>query len=207
MTRLEKRSPLTNSRDEAALKRFCVVRVTAEQTAAELRRHRRLAFGTSLRRRRHAAVGLTVPQIHFNDRFPQLILGDPNERGLRRVLAAYVEFYLNRARIYRSTKIRPFPGRSGRRPMARSWQSRTLVACTTNTNVAPRSPRSIPFPVDELRSTTHQPKCVRSSWRAVPTCVVREPLGDLPRRGSQLKSIRSRQAGCESSDEVFSSHR
>jgi len=65
-----------------------------------------------------------------------IIIG--NERGLCRVLHAYVEYYLKFRTHCRSAKMRPCRDRSRHRATARSWPFRSSVACTTITSAARR---------------------------------------------------------------------
>src|SRR5712691_5114191 len=61
-----------------------------------------------------------------------------NERGLRRVLHAYVDYYLNLERTWRWARMRRSPDPSCRPATARSSRFPTSVVCTTATNAAPR---------------------------------------------------------------------
>ena len=66
-----------------------------------------------------------------------------NERGLRRVLHAYVEYYLRSRTHLSSIKMHRSRGRSRRLTTATSWQFPRSVASTTATNAAPRSSRNL----------------------------------------------------------------
>ena len=126
---------------------------------------------------------------------------------LHRALAAYVAYYLKAGTHLSLNKDspRPSPGRPRRRPAARSWQSPTLVAYTTTTNVARRSPRSIPFPAAELQSGCANRNA--PDHRGAPDMsLLVSPLAIfvVMRVTSRLDQLTT--ASRESSDEVFRSH-
>jgi len=60
-----------------------------------------------------------------------------NERHLRRVLPSYVDYYIERARIFRSTRIAPTHARSCRAGLVRWSKSRKSAACIIATNASP----------------------------------------------------------------------
>jgi hypothetical protein len=62
-----------------------------------------------------------------------------NERGLRRVLHAYVEYYLKSRTHLSLARMRPSHGPSRRLATARSSRFPTSAVCTTATNAAPRN--------------------------------------------------------------------
>jgi putative transposase len=64
-----------------------------------------------------------------------------NERGLRRALVAYVDYYLKSRTHLALEKDAPVPRQSPRPLTARSWRFPASAACTIGTNAAPPNPR------------------------------------------------------------------
>src|SRR5262245_33027227 len=93
---------------------------------------------------------LTAPRSPWQNAYAERFIGSirrerldhvivANERGLRRILRAYVEYYLtSRTHLSRQRFFR-YPGRSQGLATARSWRLRTSAACITATSVTRRS--------------------------------------------------------------------
>ena len=88
---------------------------------------------------------LTAPRSPWQNAYAERLIGSirrecldhviiANARGLRCVLHAYVEYYLNPEHTSRSIKMRRSRDRPHPQPTATSWRSRTSVVSTTATN-------------------------------------------------------------------------